>query len=308
MSVRQIRRLEPAPRDRWEWATRKATIGAFWLDRDAYDALRRLSPARVIEEDRGVLAGERSRLRPEMMVHFAFADRRACEERFGPMFDRLLAATPERSEIADGFVVEFTDRPNRLYVEPALRSQGFEADAEWLTFGLVDLEGAEGDSLPPATRLVEVAVGDAGALAEASARYGAAPWPEAGLRAALSSGHRAWWLATEEAPRAGFVHIEIKERSRAGVVHDLAVAPEARGRKLGRALLASALAQLRALGALEASARVEVGNAAGVALLLGARFRQRDAGVTYRRPADDEEVRRRFEARRGHAVKFGDWR
>ncbi len=307
MAVRQIRRLEPAPQDRWEWAVRKATIRAFWLDRERFERLRSTCPARVIEEPSGVVVGEALSLRPEMLVHLAFADRRACEERFGPMFHRLLEATPDRAEVREGFVVEFTDRPNRGYVEPVLKQQGFDVDREWLEFTLVDLDLA---ALPGASdlRMTEVRFDDAGALAEAAQAYGSEKLTPDGASAALALGERAWWAERADGDRIGFVRLWMRPDGRAAEVRDLAAAPEHRDAEGMAALLAAALGQLRALGAVEASTRVDVGDADAIGALRAAGFRPGDAGVTYRRPADEEEVRRRLEAKRGHAVKFGDWR
>ncbi len=222
------------------------------------------------------------------------------------MFERLLEATPDRSVVRDGFVVEFTDRPNRNYVEPALKQQGFEVDQEWLEFALVDLDLAL-EARGAGARLVAAAPEDRQAFAEASMAYGAEPLSIDGVDAALAEGHRLWWLESSGA-RVGYVRLSMRPRGSVGVVHDLAVAPDLRRKGLGTALLRLALEQLRGMGAVEAAARVNIENAAGIALLRGAGFRQADAGVTYRRPADDEEVRRRFEAKRGHAVKFGGWR
>lgn len=307
MTVRQIRRLEPAPRDRWEWAVRKASIRAFWLDREEFEALRRMAPSRVVDEPVGLVAGETLRLRPEMLVHFAFADRRACEERFGPMFQRLLDATPDRREVSDGFVVEFADQPNRNYVEPALKQQGFEVDEEWLVYTLVDLDLPEGSD-PAEARAAEAGPDDARALADAALEYGGQKLTADGAGAAFASGQRVWWLYTPDGERAGYARFSVRPGGRTGMVHDLAIAPGRRGTGLGKTLLRIALNELRAMGAIEASVRIDVGNPAGIALFRSAGFRQTGAGVTYRRPADDEEVRRRFEAKRGHAVKFGGWR
>ncbi|HXF50206.1 MAG TPA: GNAT family N-acetyltransferase [Dehalococcoidia bacterium] len=307
MAVRQIRRLEPAPRDRWEWAVRKATIRAFWLDRERFERLRSACPARVIEEPSGVVAGEALSLRPEMLVHFAFVDRRACEERFGPMFNRLLDAMADRTEVRDGFVVEFTDRPNRAYVEPALKQQGFEVDREWLEFTLVDLDlGA----LPGASdlRMAEAHPDDAAALAEAAQAYGSEKFAPDGVSAAMAEGERVWWVERPDGARIGFVRLRMRRGGRVAEVRDLAAAPEYRGAEGRVALLGAALGQLRSMGAVEASTRVDVGEAEAIGALRAAGFRPGDAGVTYRRPADEEEVRRRLEAKRGHAVKFGDWR
>jgi ribosomal protein S18 acetylase RimI-like enzyme len=307
MAVRQIRRLDPAPRDRWEWATRKAAIRAFWLGREAFAALRDRFPSRVIDEPAGLVAGEVLGLRPEMLVHFAFGDRRACEEGFGPMFNRLLDVTPEREEVSDGFVVEFTDRPNRNYVEPVLKQQGFETDSEWLEFVLVDLDIAARRE-DAGLRLSEAGPADARALAAAAQAYGAQKLTPEGVCAAFAAGQRVWWAEASGGARIGYMRISVRPGGRTGIVHDLAVIPEKRGAGLGDALLWVALWELRSMGALEASVRIDTGNAPGIAMLRRAGFRQAEAGVTYRRPASDDEVRRRFEAKRGHAVKFGGWR
>lgn len=307
MAVRQIRRLEPAPRDRWEWAVRKATVRAFWLDREGFQSLRSACPGRVVEEPSGLVAGEVLRLRPEMLVHFAFVDRRACEERFGPMFARLLEATPDRAEVRDGFVVEFTDRPNRGYVEPVLKQQGFEVEREWLEFTLLDLDLV---SLSEACDVgtTEVRPEDARALAEAAQAYGNEALTPEGVPAALAEGERAWWVDGVDGARIGFIRLWVRPGSRVGMLRDLAVAPGHQDPASRTALLAAALGQLRALGAVGASTRVAIDDAGAIGALRAAGFRPGDAGVTYRRPADEAEVRRRLEAKRGHAVKFGDWR
>lgn len=307
MTVRQIRRLEPAPRDRWEWAVRKATVRAFWLDRESFHSLRSACSGRVIDEPSGVVAGEVLRLRPEMLVHFAFVDRRACEERFGPMFARLLEATPDRTEVQDGFVVEFTDRPNRGYVEPVLKQQGFEVDREWLEFTLVDLDLV---ALPVVrdVRTVEVSPEEARELAEAAQGYGNDRLTPEGVSAAIGAGERAWWVEGSDGARIGFVRLWIRPGSRVGMLRDVAAAPDHQDPASRTALLAAALSQLRALGAVEASTRVATEDAGAIGALRAEGFRPGGAGVTYRRPADEAEVRRRLEAKRGHAVKFGDWR
>jgi ribosomal protein S18 acetylase RimI-like enzyme len=223
------------------------------------------------------------------------------------MFHRLLEATPDRREVSDGFIVEFTDQPNRNYVEPALKQQGFEVDDEWLVCALVDLDLPEAPA-PAGAHAVEAGPDDALALAEATQAYGGERLSADGIAAAFASGQRIRWLCASDGARVGYARLSVRPGGRTGVVHDLAVAPDRRGTGLGTTLLRAALNELRAMGAIEASARVAVGNTAGIALLRGAGFRQTGAGVTYRRPADEEEVRRRFEAKRGHAVKFGGWR
>jgi ribosomal protein S18 acetylase RimI-like enzyme len=106
---------------------------------------------------------------------------------------------------------------------------------------------------------------------------------------------------------AGFLSL-LRWPQATGAVDEIAVRPDLRGRGLGEAMMRWALAWFRQEGMRRAWLDVLLGNAPAISLYKKLGFTPGAAGLTYRRPLDEKEVRRILGSQRGTYIKFGGWR
>jgi ribosomal-protein-alanine N-acetyltransferase len=133
--------------------------------------------------------------------------------------------------------------------------------------------------------------GDAPALAALERRCFGDPWSESAFREALESPWGSGVVA--EGPRGVVGYLVAREAGGSGEVLNLAVAPEARRRGVGRALLEAGIDAMAAHGVDEVYLEVRESNRSAQALYLGYGFRpvgQRRA--YYRNPREDAVVLR----------------
>ncbi len=304
MALKEMRRLEPRrPDDAFQRAA-KAGVRAFWLNEEQFRALQSTRPELVVTDERGVLAGQP---RGSLLLHFAFDNKEAFLERFPEMFERLAAAV-QPEEVPPGIFIRFADRPARPYVEPVLFAHLFSIEMDWLEMYIPELQ-PPAEAEPPSGYVIREAREDD---AEALMQVEAAAFP----RARWTAGALQQWIRAESPLRvavapagevAGYTGMRMPS-SRAGVITDVAVAPDYRRGGLGRALTARALRDLHARGARSVSLSVASDNGAAIALYRSLGFRPGQGGVTYRRPADPAELARLREETKGTFVKFGGWR
>ncbi len=304
MALKERRRLEPRrPDDAFQRAA-KAGVRAFWLNEEQFRALQSTRPELVVTDDRGVLAGQP---RGSLLLHFAFDDKEAFLARFPEMFERLAAAVrPE--EVPPGIFIRFADRPARPYVEPILFAHLFSIEMDWLEMYIPELQPPAEADLPPGYVLREAAEDDAESLVQVEAvAFPRGRWTAPALREWIGAESPLRLAVALDGSIAGYTGVRMPS-SRAGVIADVAVAPDHRRRGLGRALTACALRELHARGARSVSLSVASDNGAAIALYRSFDFRPGQGGVTYRRPADPAELARLREATKGTFVKFGGWR
>jgi ribosomal-protein-alanine N-acetyltransferase len=276
--------------------------------------LERERPELVAAEEKGVIL-----LKPWgdwLWLVYGFADRDALRQRFRPLLERLVEGL-DAALWPDGIRVRFTDHPNRPFIEPVLTGCAFVIEHEWMEMDLLELPEAGPPSpqadarrVAPGYFLRPATESDLPEYVELDRQAFGAPRPIS-LRAARE--RVATWalfqvLVSEADGRlAGFLSL-LRWPQATGAVDDIAVRPDLQGRGLGEAMMRWALAWFRQEGMRRAWLDVLLGNAPALSLYKKLGFTPGTAGLTYRRPLDEREVRRIVESQRGTYIKFGGWR
>jgi len=280
------------------------------------ERLEREHPELVAAEEKAVIL-----LKPWgdwLWLVYGFADGDALRQRFQPLLERLVRGldvarlSGGQARWPDGIRLRFTDHPNRPFVEPVLTGCAFEIQHEWMEMDLFELPESEPPSpqvasgylLRPATEddLPEYIELDRQA-------FGASrPMSLDAAREKLASVSLFQVLVSEADGRlAGFLSL-LRWPQATGAFDDVAVRPDLHGRGLGEAMMRWALAWFRQEGMRHAWLDVLLDNAPGISLYKKLGFAPGAAGLTYRRPLDENELQRIREEQRGTYIKFGDWR
>jgi ribosomal-protein-alanine N-acetyltransferase len=278
--------------------------------------LEREHPELVAAEEKGIIL-----LKPWgdwLWLVYGFADRDALRQRFQPLLERLLkgldaACLPRRqARWPEGIRLRFTDHPSRPFVEPVLAGCAFELIDEWMEMNLFELPeaGPPSPQVAPGYFLRPATEDDLPEYIELDRQAFGAPRPMSleAAREKLASVSLFQVLVSEADGRlAGFLSL-LRWPQATGAVDDIAVRPELQGRGLGEAMMRWALAWFRQEGMRRAWLDVLLDNAPALSLYKKLGFTPGAAGLTYRRPLDEKEVRRIMERQRGTYIKFGGWR
>jgi ribosomal-protein-alanine N-acetyltransferase len=278
--------------------------------------LERERPELVAAEEKGIIL-----LKPWgdwLWLVYGFADRDALRQRFRPLLERLLkgldaACLPRRqARWPEGIRLRFTDHPSRPFVEPVLAGCAFELIDEWMEMNLFELPeaGPPSPQVAPGYFLRPATEDDLPEYIELDRQAFGAPRPMSleAAREKLASVSLFQVLVSEADGRlAGFLSL-LRWPQATGAVDDIAVRPELQGRGLGEAMMRWALAWFRQEGMRRAWLDVLLDNAPALSLYKKLGFTPGAAGLTYRRPLDEKEVRRIMERQRGTYIKFGGWR
>jgi ribosomal-protein-alanine N-acetyltransferase len=271
--------------------------------------LEREHPKLVAAEEKGVML-----LKPWgdwLWLTYGFADRDALRQRFQPLLKRLVKGL-DASRWPDGIRVRFTDHPNRPFIEPVLTGCAFELIYEWMEMDLLELpeaglpsprvapgcvlRAATENDLPQYVELDRQAFGASRAMSLEAAREKLAGVALFQVLVSEADGRLAGFFTLLRWPQA------------TGAFDDVAVRPDLQRRGLGEAMMRWALAWFRQEGMRRAWLDVLLGNAPALSLYRKLGFTPGTTGLTYRRPLDENEVRRIMERQRGTYIKFGDWR
>jgi len=270
----------------------------------------------VAAEEKGVML-----LKPWgdwLWLTYGFVDSDALRQRFQPLLEGLLkgldaARLPGRqARWPRAILLRFSDHPSRPFVEPVLTGCAFELSDEWMEMNLFELPEVGPPSLQvaPGYLLRPATESDLPEYIELDRQAFRAPRPMSlgAAREKLASVSLFQVLVSEADGRlAGFLSL-LRWPQATGAVDDIAVRPGLQGRGLGEAMMRWALAWFRQEGMRRAWLDVLLGNASALSLYKKLGFTPGAAGLTYRRPLDEREVRRIMERQRGTYIKFGGWR
>lgn len=301
--MRQIRRLdaEAAP-DAYRRTQRGALRHAALSEAD-FRRLVRERPELVVQDGDAVLIGQP--IRRMIRLHYAFPSRDAFSLQFPGMLQRLLPAVGA-GEGPFGLRFRLMDRPSRPYVEPVLTSQAFEMTREWMLMRLIELpdDGSPGDDVAPGLVLRPARPADI----EAIVRLEDLAFPSSVLTVeAAQEALRTALLdrvleETSSGEIAGSLLAERREQA-TGHIATIAVHPDFQRRGLGEAVMRWALAWFRTEGLKRASLTVDVDNGPAIALYRKLGFTPDEFGLDYRRPIEEEEVRRVLEKHRAQHIR-----
>src|SRR3990170_4901895 len=300
-----FRRLEvPACGSPYDRSSR-CLLRSFALAREEFARVQSESPGLMVEDGGALLV-----LQPfaeEHRLHYAFPDRDSFRLLFAPLLDRALEAADRRAYPGDIYLY-YRDHPNRPFVEPVLRGCAFELMEEWMEMTLAGapetkprfprgfaIRPCSEADLPQVIEVNEEAFGPGLSSLEAARRYVA----EADAFQVVES--------RTQGRVVGFLRL-LAQGLATGLIDDIAVRPAYQRRGLGEAMMRWALAWCRDRGLPRAKLEVRLGNAPALALYRKLGFAPGPTGLTYRRPIDDEQVRRILEGQRGTYIKFGGWR
>jgi ribosomal-protein-alanine N-acetyltransferase len=306
--MKQLRRLDvPAVRSPYQ-KLQRGVLRNVRLNESQLRTLERERPELVVVDGEAVMVGW---LRRRLVdLHYAFLDRDEFVRRFPSMFARLLDGV-QPSEAPLGFRLTLVDRPSRPYVEPVLLAHAFEVNREWMEMVLADLPEQElaGDEIASGFLLRDVEDGDAEAIVRLEDMV--FPAPALTVDEIRQARHTTafYRVLEEKATRAvaGSLLGDVRPAS-TGHIGTLAVHPDYQRRGLGEAMLRWALAWFRQQGLRRAELTVTIDSAPAIALYRKLGFAPATIGLDYRRPIDEDEVRRVLEKRRGSLIKFGGWR
>lgn len=254
-----------------------------WRRRD-FDQQVAEHPDLVVQEETSVLMARP--LGDRFLLYYGFDDLDVMRRRLEPLLEHLIAQMG-RAESAPEFWLQFEDRPHLHWLEPALKSVGFEALGEWVRVNCPELPAPETPEppMPQGATLRAATEADLEALSAIDAGS-FAPWVlgQAALKQLIATTDT-FAVVEQEGTIVGLTCL-MTDRSGLGRVELLAVHPERRRQGLGRALLTWSLWRLGQSEMVEAEALIGVDNLTAINLYRSVGFTPpREGGITYRRPA-----------------------
>ena len=304
--MKQLKRLDTIPRDPYRRALR-SRLRHIALSEEAFNELRRSQRDHVVIEETGLLIAQP--YQGAIGLQYAFPDRDQFVRHFPTMLSRLLPAlTVEEAPL--GIRLRHTDASSRPYVEPVLIAHAFELMRDWIRMELAELPDASlGDRIAADGEgggflLREARSDDAEAIVEVESVAFPMSWltPDV-VRRSVDQGPVFRILEDVSTGRAvGFLRIRANPPAE-GYVSDVALHPEYQRRGLGEAMMRWALARFREDGLRCAALTVTSDNGPAIALYRKLGFTAGEAGIDYRRPIDEDEVRQVLEKHRASHIK-----
>lgn len=261
----------------------------------------------TVRTENGLVAGQP--LGRRLSVYYAFRSRDQMTDHFLSLFRQMLDQARQRAKFDQVFMT-FEDNPNRPWAEPLFAEAGFQPYGEWTRLALVDPESWKPQpDLPCTLTIREATESDVETIAKIDATcFGVASWGLEGQQTLL---HQLAWTAIAEADGRAVGYVQIRRTpDNVGEIFELAVLPEARGRRYGAQLLERALTWCVEADVRRVEVTVPMDQQAGLDLMRRYGFSAQRSGFTYHRPADDSAVQAVVEEakRRSFVIKFGDWR
>ena len=299
--MKQLKRLDTIPRDPYRRALR-SRLRHIALSEEAFNELRRSQRDHVVIEETGLLIAQP--YQGAIGLQYAFPDRDQFVRHFPTMLSRLLPAlTVEEAPL--GIRLRHTDASSRPYVEPVLIAHAFELMRDWIRMELAELPDASPDDrIDDGFLLREARSDDAEAIVEVESVAFPMSWltPDV-VRRSVDQGPVFRVLENVSTGRAiGFLRIRANPPAE-GYVSDVALHPEYQRRGLGEAMMRWALARFREDGLRCAALTVTSDNGPAIALYRKLGFTAGEAGIDYRRPIDEDEVRQVLEKHRASHIK-----
>ena len=303
MPVRPVRRLNrPSQSSLYDEMASQA-LHALYFRRDI-DAVEREHPELILIAGDNVLLAHEGGYTAKLA--YAFESDRMFAELFPPMLEKLLPRV-RKTLRADTVRFRLTHAPSRPLVEPVLKRLYFTPRRDWLRFD-IDRGAAAKPGAAGGVRFRDGTPEDAGAVAEIDrASFPDTPLPLAAVRTQLTGDQREFIVAARGKQTVGYCSFALPDPG-LGYIHDLAVAPEQRGRGVGAGLTLRALKRLFAAGADSVALTTDDSNFDAIRLYRALGFRQTEAGRDYERPADQKTIEKLAKQTQGTLIKFGGWR
>ena len=299
--MKPLKRLDVTPRDPYKRAL-KQRLRHIALSPDAFEELRRSLPGHVLIEDGGMLVAQP--YQGMIGLQYAFPGSDQFAKLFPGMFQQLLSVLT-LDEAPMGIRIRVTDAASRPYVEPILTAHAFEIARDWIRMELRELPGdaQPDDAIADGYALRDARIEDAEAIAELDAVAFPMSWltPDI-VRDSVEQGPVFRVLEDVGTGRAvGFLRLRT-ESSGGGYISDIAIHPDYQRRGLGEATMRWALGRFREDGQRSAALTVSTGNRAAISLYVKLGFTAGEAGIDYRRPLDEDEVRQILDKNRASHI------
>jgi ribosomal-protein-alanine N-acetyltransferase len=296
--MRQIKRLSvEAPQGTYALSQRGLLRSVELTEAQVREIEREHGDHIVVDGEAVLIARPRGH---EIDLHYAFPDRDAFIRNFPPMFGRIVAVV-RPSESPMGYRIRLRATADRPYVEPVLRAQDFSPAREWwrMTAGLGTATQVE---LPAGYELRRATSDDAEAIIAIDQASFSTPWLHMNTSREVLRDQQIRVLADSTGRVVGYLRLR-SDYTGAGYIADVAVHAEYQRRGLGEAMLRWALAWFREQSYERAALTVNADNNGAIALYRKLGFAAAEAGVDYRRPSDEEELRQQRERQLGAHIK-----
>jgi ribosomal protein S18 acetylase RimI-like enzyme len=299
--MKQLRRLDVMPKDPYKRAL-KQPLRHVALSPEAFKDLQSMHADHVLIEDDGILIAQP--YQGVIGLQYAFPNSDAFVKTFPPMFARILPALT-LEEAPMGMRFRLTDGTSRPYVEPILESHAFQESRDWVRMELRELpsDGVAEDAVSDGFLLREARIEDAEAISELDAVAFPMSWltPDI-VRDTVEQGPVFRVLEdTEEERAVGYLRLRT-EGATEGHISDVALHPDYQRRGLGEAIMRWALARFKEDGQQGAALTVSTDNGPAIALYRKLGFTAGEAGIDYRRPIDEDEVRQILDKNRASHI------
>lgn len=303
MPVRPVRRLDaPSESSLYDEMASQA-LHALYFRRDI-EAVEREHPELILNAGENVLLAHPGGYTAKLA--YSFESDRMFTELFPPMLEKLLPRV-RKTLRADTVRFRLTHAPSRPLVEPVLKRLYFTPRRDWLRF---DIDRGDAPK-PPALAGVKFRIGapdDSEAIVEIDrASFPDTPLPPNVVRTQLAGHDREFLVAMRGKQMAGYCSFALPDPG-FGYIHDLAVAPDQRGRGIGGGLTLRALKSLFGDGAQSVALTTDDSNFGAIRLYRSLGFRQTEAGRDYERPSDPKAIEKLAKQTQGTLIKFGGWR
>jgi hypothetical protein len=303
----QFRRLDPLANAGPYQRLQKMPVKSFSLTESQYNRVGDRRPGLIVTEGESAVIGLPTL--DTLEIHYAFADRENFHDRFGELFNQVVAASSV-AEAPRGIVLPFRDRPNRSVANTVFWGLLMAEGREWVEMSRVAIPELDApvDSFGDGYRVST----DEPDLATISQIEAAASGREPLSRDAveLLRDDSRWLRVVEDASGAPVAFLALRtEPGGWGVIDHVIIRPE-HAEALRQPLLEWTTAFLRNNGGRRIRQLVHLDETVTLNLLRDAGFTAGETGIDYTRTIDQTEVKSMLDERKSHGtvVKFGWWR
>ena len=298
--MKQLKRLDTTPRDPYQRAL-KSRLRHIALTEETFTELKKSQPDHVVLEDGALLIAQP--FQGAISLQYAFPNSDQFVRQFPNMVSRILPAL-SIEETPMGIRLRHTDASSRPFVEPVLVAHAFEVMRDWIRMELAELPNVSvKDDIAKGYILREARIDDVEAILEVEAVAFPMSWltPDV-IRRSVDQGPLFRVLEDLSTKRAvGFLRLR-SDLPGEGHVSDIALHPKYQRRGLGEAMMRWALSRFCEDGHQRAALTVSTDNGPAIALYRKLGFTAGEAGIDYRRPIDEDEVRQVLEKNRASHI------
>ena len=287
----------------------KLPVKSFSLSAAQYDRVRARRPELIVDEDEAAVIGVPAR--DYLEIHYAFPDPPMFHDRFGDLFDRVVAAS-SKLEAPRGLRLPFRDRPNRSRANTVFWPLALDEGPQWVEMSRVAIpeQPEPGDSLAEGHRVREAGDADRDAVAELEGAASGQPRLSEAAVALLFEDSR-WIRVVEDRQGVPVAFVALRTETSGWGIVDLVAIREDSVEALRQPVHDWCVAFLRNNGGRRVRRSVYMDDAPTLALLRAADFAPGETGLDFTRAVDPAELRAKLDERRSHGtvIRFGGfWR